>query len=216
MITRNCETCGKRFSFYPCWKRRFCSIPCTAIWLRGRKTVADADCRRGYRSVQHGDTIVPEHRVIMERLIGRSLRRDEHVHHIDGNGLNNSPKNLKLMPSRQHRMLHNPGIPLPEQALATAYVEGATLRELAAQYDCSVPVIARRLRSRGIALRHAGCRFITFPIANMVAAYQSGLTIEEVAHKFGTSRNTAHRRLRAAGVTMRSPGYRHSSPSSVG
>lgn len=37
-----------------------------------------------------------EHRYIMAQMLGRSLTRDEQVHHRDGNPANNSPSNLEL------------------------------------------------------------------------------------------------------------------------
>lgn len=47
-----------------------------------------------------------EHRVIGERIAGRSLRPDEHVHHIDGNKHNNDPSNLQVMSQVEHIKLH--------------------------------------------------------------------------------------------------------------
>ena len=41
-----------------------------------------------------------EHRVVMEKIIGRSLRPEEVVHHINGDKENNSPENLRLFPNR--------------------------------------------------------------------------------------------------------------------
>src|SRR3990167_938541 len=53
-----------------------------------------------------------EHRLIMEKKIGRYLHRWEIVHHIDGNRQNNKPENLKLVRGNsQHKKLHpNAGI----------------------------------------------------------------------------------------------------------
>ena len=45
-------------------------------------------------------------RVIMERLIGRPLEANEHVHHKDKNPLNNDPSNLELLDRRMHERLH--------------------------------------------------------------------------------------------------------------
>lgn len=43
---------------------------------------------------------------LMELLIGRKIFRDECVHHIDGNTLNNELNNLALMTVAQHRKCH--------------------------------------------------------------------------------------------------------------
>lgn len=37
-----------------------------------------------------------EHRIIMEKIIGRKIGSQERVHHIDGDPLNNAPSNLRL------------------------------------------------------------------------------------------------------------------------
>jgi len=42
---------------------------------------------------------VQEHRLVMEKKIGRYLNPGETVHHLDGNKLNNAPDNLNLFPS---------------------------------------------------------------------------------------------------------------------
>ncbi len=46
------------------------------------------------------------HDVVMEERIGRHLRKDEVVHHIDGNKLNNVLSNLALMTRSEHARLH--------------------------------------------------------------------------------------------------------------
>ena len=47
-----------------------------------------------------------EHVTIMERRLGRRLRPDEHVHHIDGDRLNNDENNLALVTRSGHMRLH--------------------------------------------------------------------------------------------------------------
>ena len=46
------------------------------------------------------------HRLVVEEAIGRKLLREEIVHHIDGDRLNNTPSNLMIMSSSEHARLH--------------------------------------------------------------------------------------------------------------
>ena len=47
-----------------------------------------------------------EHVYVMSSFIGRALRKDECVHHIDRDRANNSLSNLKLMTIKEHAILH--------------------------------------------------------------------------------------------------------------
>ncbi len=42
------------------------------------------------------------HRLIAQAKLGRALKRDEVVHHINGNKLDCSPENLQVMNERDH------------------------------------------------------------------------------------------------------------------
>lgn len=46
------------------------------------------------------------HRIVAEQMLGRPLRRDEIVHHKDGNKQNNNPSNLEVMTQSEHARLH--------------------------------------------------------------------------------------------------------------
>jgi len=70
-----------------------------------------AESRKGlfYREIKidkGGKGWIYEHRHVMATLIGRPLSRREHVHHIDGNTLNNDPSNLALMNPSEHHSHH--------------------------------------------------------------------------------------------------------------
>lgn len=47
-----------------------------------------------------------EHRVVMERHIGRPLRKGEHVHHIDEDKTNNDISNLQIVSPEEHGRIH--------------------------------------------------------------------------------------------------------------
>lgn len=54
-----------------------------------------------------GRGIVRRHRLVMESLLDRKLKRCEHVHHKDKNKLNNEPENLELLTDKIHTSLHS-------------------------------------------------------------------------------------------------------------
>ena len=49
---------------------------------------------------------VYEHRLVIEKILGRYLRKDEKVHHRNGNQLDNRPENLEVLSSSEHTTLH--------------------------------------------------------------------------------------------------------------
>lgn len=49
---------------------------------------------------------IMEHRLVMEQSIGRYLDKNEEVHHIDYNKMNNDISNLLLVTKTEHRRIH--------------------------------------------------------------------------------------------------------------
>ena len=112
-------------------RKKFCSRSCCIKWVKpnlGQKHSAETkrkigeklkerwqkgwrprlmlqkstQSRSAYKCVGHERV----HRVIMKALLGRELRTDEHVHHIDGNKRNNDPVNLELISASDHGRKH--------------------------------------------------------------------------------------------------------------
>jgi len=88
--------------------------PASGNWKGGRRL---AGARGKYIQIlTHGhpwanaDNYVMEHRLIMEKKLGRYLTKNEIVHHKDGNGHNNKISNLQLTTKKKHFQDHFDGV----------------------------------------------------------------------------------------------------------
>lgn len=110
-----CTVCG--VEFYS--KRKtaaYCSSKCYGIAQKGsvKPDAAHRTVSRGYvyllrpeHPFANTKGYVAEHRLVAEKTIGRLLRNDEIVHHIDEDRGNNDPSNLQVMTQREHVRLHH-------------------------------------------------------------------------------------------------------------
>lgn len=71
-----------------------------------RKKVGDVQHDRGEGKSYRKLNKYHEHRLVVEQKIGRPLRSDEIVHHIDGNKRNNSLNNLMICTRAEHARIH--------------------------------------------------------------------------------------------------------------
>lgn len=66
----------------------------------------DEELKYKYRGKKVNGKRIDMQRYVMEQILGRKLTKDEIVHHIDGNKLNNDPSNLQIMSRAEHARLH--------------------------------------------------------------------------------------------------------------
>lgn len=108
-----CETCGacieKLKSRLKRYKRIFCDEKCQreGFKLNPPKKGNGFWYEKEYRILHAGKGKgIKEHIKIMQDHIGRKLRKDEVVHHIDENRSNNDLSNLQLMTRSEHTSHH--------------------------------------------------------------------------------------------------------------
>ena len=61
----------------------------------------------GYNAMKIKGKLILQHRYIMEHYLGKKLKSNEVVHHIDENRLNNCIENLEVMIRNQHIGIHH-------------------------------------------------------------------------------------------------------------
>ena len=116
-IATNCEQCGQPIERPPCHikSHTFCSTKCLGIW--NAQTRCGDRCARwnggkytnpdGYLFTRQEDgSYRQDHRLEVERHLGRRLTSDEIIHHIDGNKQNNLYSNLMIVTRSEHAKIH--------------------------------------------------------------------------------------------------------------
>ena len=116
-ILIQCDFCGKEFERNECHiqEHNFCSRSCLNEWHKDNRIGNSSPRWGGGVHIQDGYLFLrqddgsykAEHRIIMEKELGRELNSDEIVHHIDENKKNNSIDNLVVLTRAEHAKIHH-------------------------------------------------------------------------------------------------------------
>ena len=146
-----CVVCGKMVYRQPSRVaslkegKVFCSHECHRTHDRGGSVNGD-----GYRMVSVAPyTPVREHRWIAEQHIGRKLLPTEHVHHINGDKLDNRVENLRVLTDSEHMSLHR-SKDISRNLLIPLLAKGLTTGQIGNELGVSRTTVVRRLREFGL------------------------------------------------------------------
>ncbi len=101
---RICPICSKKWNERITNPRKTCSRVC-GDKLGGnvrKKSEHPFSMNNGYKRSIEGY----EHRIVMEKHLGRKLLKDEHVHHINRDKTDNRIENLEILMNSEHQRRH--------------------------------------------------------------------------------------------------------------
>ena len=114
---RTCPQCQKSFR-HPDSRQKYCSRECLFKAYRGsgNPKYRGGSISNGYHIVSEDGKRKRIHRIIMEKHLGRPLEKWEHVHHKDGNRLNNAIENLEVLRHDIHSQQKKHKLPVASNA----------------------------------------------------------------------------------------------------
>jgi hypothetical protein len=107
-----CEYCHEPYLSAKTKLSKYCSNNCSnkhnkSFGISNGRYSNGSYCDNGYPSVSINGKNVRVHKMIAENVLGRKLKGNECVHHIDLNKSNNLNSNLVICDVSYHRLIHH-------------------------------------------------------------------------------------------------------------
>lgn len=168
--------------------------------VNGYRSIYLPDHPRSYKSGNWKGWIY-EHVVIAEQSIGRYLREDEVVHHLDFNRSNNRSTNLLVLPKSQHSKLHQwlnsgaPGWQHPGQNWVNS--EKPNSSEPNSCIRCGSHLQEKQKSFCSSDCFHMHSRKVERPSKSDLASDISSMSWEAIARKYNVSSNAVRKWAKA-------------------
>lgn len=174
--------------------------------LNGYIVVLKPDHHRAM-SGKRWEGMVYEHVLVAERNIGRLLRDDEEVHHLDGNRSNNASWNLLVLSKSQHAKLHawlRRGAPFSKGNGANGVNSGKPKTARKCRCLCGKPLVGEQKRYCSVLCKDFNQpRKVEKVDKEILVRDVKSLSMEAIGRKYGVTSNAVRKWLKHYGLTVK-------------
>lgn len=151
------------------------------------------------------DGWIYEHRFIAEKSLGRPLKENEVVHHLDGDRANNRVENLLVLESGQHTKLHNWLHSIGDSAAKAVDENGVNSgkskeREQRVCRVCGIQLQGKQKKVCSLECRRIYQRKVNWPNAKQLQDDINNMSWLAIGRKYGVSDNAARKWARIYGI----------------